>query len=122
MIDISKYAAFHRAAIEKHKKEKLESIQKAYLQLEKIVNILKEKPAVRRVVLFGSLKNGTFIKGRSDIDIAVEGLPPSEYYSTCREIEDEIGIGIDLVDLDLDNRFFYNIVAKTGKIIYERSQ
>lgn len=42
MIDISKYAAFHRASIEKYKKEKLESTQKAYLELEKIIAILKK--------------------------------------------------------------------------------
>lgn len=121
MIDVSKYAAFHRASIEKYKKEKLESTRKAYLALEKIAAILKEKPTVRKIILFGSLKNGTFIKGKSDIDIAVEGLPSSEYYSTCREIEEKAGIGIDLVDLNPNNRPLYNIITKTGKVIYERS-
>lgn len=72
MIDISKYTTYHQASIEKHKKERAQAIQDALKASEKILSILKKKLTVRRVILFGSLKNGTFIKNRSDIDIAVE--------------------------------------------------
>lgn len=119
-MDIERYASFHRTSLETYKKQRQEITNRAYNSLQDIVVILKNKPSVTRAVLFGSLVNGTFREG-SDIDIAVEGIPPYNFFSTWREIEEKTGIKIDLIDLNPDDMPIYNIIKRTGKIIYERS-
>ncbi|MBI4605563.1 MAG: nucleotidyltransferase domain-containing protein [Planctomycetes bacterium] len=47
---------------------------------------LRAIPEVRRVVLYGSLAKGTFHQ-RSDIDIAVEGLPMEAHFRVWAELE-----------------------------------
>jgi len=61
---------------------------------------LRSRFGAERVVLFGSLARGEF-SGRSDIDLAVWGIPPSDFYravafaSGCSKIW-----AVDLVDGD----------------------
>lgn len=119
-MDIKKYASFHRTLLENYKTEQQEINNRGYSSLQKIVPILKNKPTVTKAIIFGSLVNGTFTKG-SDIDIAVEGIPPSDFFTTWREIEEVIGIEVDLIDLNPDSIPIYNIIQKTGKVIYEKS-
>jgi predicted nucleotidyltransferase len=61
---------------------------------------LRSRFGAERVVLFGSLARGEF-SGRSDIDLAVWGIPPGEFYravafaSGCSRVW-----AVDLVDAD----------------------
>lgn len=60
---------------------------------------LKEKYGVTKVVLFGSLLNHEKMSPRSDIDLAVWGLPEEDYFKAVGfllEIAD--GFSIDLVE------------------------
>ena len=51
------------------------------------------------VFLFGSAVKGT-MRPESDVDMAVEGLPPRLYFSAVSQASDLIGRPVDLVDLD----------------------
>ncbi len=65
---------------------------------EKLKTYFKHKN-VKRVYLFGSiLKEGEFYEF-SDIDIAVEGLEEA-YFRTCAEVEEVVGVGIDIVEME----------------------
>lgn len=119
-MDIKRYAAFHRGVLESYKSEQQEISKKAFNSLQAIVTILKDKPTITKAIVFGSLVNGTYTKG-SDIDIAIEGIPPKDFFSVWREIEERIGIEVDLVDLVPNNIPIYNIIQKTGRTIYEKS-
>lgn len=77
--------------MENYKAEQSEISKKAYNSLKNISDILKNKPAVTKAILFGSLIHGTYTKG-SDVDMAIEGIPPSDFFSTWREIEENLGI------------------------------
>jgi predicted nucleotidyltransferase len=55
---------------EKHKERALEAARAC-------VRLLKEHFSARRVILFGSIAGHASWHERSDIDLAVEGLPPS---------------------------------------------
>jgi predicted nucleotidyltransferase len=51
--------------------------------------LLKERFGVRRVILFGSIAGQTPWYGWSDVDLAVEGLAPSELlraYMACCDL------------------------------------
>ena len=51
------------------------------------------------VFIFGSAVKGT-MRSDSDIDMAVEGLPPRLYFSAVSQASDLMGRPVDLVDLD----------------------
>jgi predicted nucleotidyltransferase len=55
------------------------------------------------VFVFGSAVRGR-LRPNSDIDMAVSGLPPLEYFSAISQASDLIGRPVDLVDLDDDSR------------------
>jgi len=63
--------------------------------------LLKQDFGVRRVLLFGSLSRDYGFRERSDIDLAVQGLPPTSFFAAWRAI-DELAkdIEIQLVDID----------------------
>jgi len=64
--------------------------------------LLKSRFGATRVILFGSLVGQGPWHDRSDIDLAVEGLVPADYFralSTCWELLPQ-GINLDLVPLE----------------------
>lgn len=76
--------------------------QKAEEAAEACVRVLKEQFGVKAVYLFGSLAGQSPWHSRSDIDLAVEGLPPEQYVkalSTLWELLPE-GIELDLITLE----------------------
>jgi predicted nucleotidyltransferase len=65
----------------------------------------------REIYVFGSIANGAD-NSKSDIDIAVSGLPPSIFYKMGARISDLIGRSVDLVDLDADTPFTRHLRAE----------
>ncbi len=66
------------------------------------------------VYLFGSLGTGTARDG-SDIDIAVRGIRPEEFFKVYGELLTRLRHEVDLVDLDLQSDFGQMLV-KTGSL------
>jgi predicted nucleotidyltransferase len=64
-------------------------------------HLVKELGA-SRVYLFGSLLEEDFVHDRSDIDLAVEGLPGSLYFRALRDADKLLpeGVELDLVLLE----------------------
>lgn len=54
----------------------------------------------RRVWLFGSLAMGRPLDEYSDVDFAVEGLPPQQFSRTYRDLNQMVGTKVDLVYLE----------------------
>ena len=50
--------------------------------------LLKERFGATRVILFGSLAHGAWFHAGSDIDLAVEGIVPGNYFSAWGALED----------------------------------
>jgi len=85
----------HSELAEKRKEQALEAA-------EACIRLLKERFGARRVILFGSIAGQGTWHGRSDIDLAVEGLAPAEFfpaYSACRDLLPR-GLELDLVPLE----------------------
>lgn len=86
--------------------------------LEEIINLAK-KYSASTVILFGSRAKGTATE-RSDIDIAVSGIPDTE---NLREELDNLPTlyTIDLVNLDeCGNQLLLEDIRKYGREIYKR--
>lgn len=58
----------------------------------------------REVYVFGSAAQGKMHEG-SDVDMAVEGLPPAAFFRAMAAASDVLRRPLDLVDLDEDNSF-----------------
>ncbi|MBI3763908.1 MAG: nucleotidyltransferase domain-containing protein [Chloroflexi bacterium] len=64
-------------------------------------HLLKEQFGATRVIAFGSLAHGAWFSRRSDIDLAVEGIPPQEFWRAwCALDHLEQRFEIDLTALE----------------------
>jgi predicted nucleotidyltransferase len=71
--------------------------------IQKAVAELKAAGA-REVYLFGSAAKGV-LRGHSDVDMAVSGLPPEVFFRAVAKASRASGRPVDLIDLDEDNPF-----------------
>lgn len=68
-------------------------------RLSLVVALLHRKGA-RRIWLFGSMRSGGYPHGDSDVDLVVEGLPAPGLIRTLLEVEDLLGVKVDLIRLE----------------------
>jgi uncharacterized protein len=72
--------------------------------IEKAVAILRTYGATE-VYLLGSACSGDFDPERSDIDLAVRGIPAKDFYGAVGETMCSLGREVDVVDLDAETAF-----------------
>jgi predicted nucleotidyltransferase len=66
--------------------------------IEQLVAVLKSSGA-KTVYLFGSAAKGT-MRGDSDLDLAVSGLPPENFFKALSAASSVVDRSIHLIDLD----------------------
>ena len=71
--------------------------------IEKAAKVLKAAGA-REVYVFGSVARGESGE-RSDVDLAVSGLPPQVFFKAMGQAGDVLGRPLDLIDLDEETPF-----------------
>jgi predicted nucleotidyltransferase len=71
--------------------------------IQEAAAVLRELGA-RDVYVFGSAARGTR-RARSDIDLAVAGLPPRLFFQAMSKAADMLDRPLDLIDLDQDVPF-----------------
>lgn len=69
-----------------------------------------------RVLVFGSLVSGD-LHERSDIDLAVVGLPPRRYFATLAELLARAPVAVDLVELESAPASLAAHILNTGREI-----
>lgn len=74
----------------------------AYIIAKKCTRLLKDRFCVENVYLFGSVTGDGIWHNRSDIDIAVEGLPDTDYWRALNAVYElhPGGLDLDLVSLE----------------------
>jgi len=88
-------------------------------EVKQIVNFLVQHYGVQRIILFGSLTRNRFVAD-SDIDLAVEGLTPVDYFEILAQVNRLASRWVDLkLWPDLDP-YFQSRVLETGEILYAR--
>lgn len=70
----------------------------------------------KRILLFGSNISSASRKSR-DIDLAVEGVPPKDFFKFYGELLFRLNKPVDLIDLSVDNKF-NDLIRKEGLAIY----
>ena len=110
------YRKFARLRDETEMREMLARRERALLVARKAARILKESFGVTRVLLFGSLVTQSWFDIRSDVDLAVEGLKPKDFWrADCRLESISDGFEIDLVDLSTAPSGLKQTIPRDGK-------
>lgn len=77
--------------------------------------LLKEQFGASRVVLFGSLLNYEKMNWRSDIDLAVWGLPEKDYFQAVSRLLDvDPEFSIDLVEIQNAKPHILEVIQAEG--------
>jgi predicted nucleotidyltransferase len=85
---------------------------------KKAIVALAIRYEVTRILLFGS--NADSLHEGRDIDLAVEGLPPSEFFKFYGDLLFSLSKPVDLIDLSQESKFT-RIVRQEGIPIYGRT-
>jgi predicted nucleotidyltransferase len=76
---------------------------------------LAERYGVKRVLLFGSSAHP--LRTGRDIDVAVEGLPPAEFFRFYGDLLFSVSRPVDLIDLSRDD-WFTRLIRREGIPLY----
>ena len=97
--------------------ESRELATRARADLVEAAEILK-KYGAKRILIFGSLcRTGQFHSG-SDIDLAVEGIPPQHFIRAAADLMMSMDLPIDLKPLEELDDLFRDMINKKGELIY----
>ena len=86
-------------------------------ELVKIADISK-KFGAERVLLFGSCLED--IESAQDIDIAVSGINPRDFFKYYGKISMVVKDEVDIVDLSDIREHLYKRILSKGRVVYER--
>lgn len=82
---------------------------------KKIIQEVSKKYRIRRVLIFGSSLDPT--RESRDIDIAVEGIPPQDFFKYYGELLLKLSQPVDVVDLSAVSKFT-KLVEQEGVVLY----
>jgi predicted nucleotidyltransferase len=82
---------------------------------KKTIRELSDKYHVKKVLLFGSSADP--VKEGHDIDLAVEGIDPKEFFDYYGDLMLKLSKPIDLIDLSETSKFV-DLVKRDGVPIY----
>ena len=82
---------------------------------KKIILEISEKYHAKRVLLFGSSIDST--KESRDIDIAVEGISPKDFFKYYGELMLKLSKTVDIVDLSGTSKFL-KLIQEEGVLLY----
>ena len=113
-MDFEPYLAAWHQRSERQREQTALAVSRAMTVARHLAHILVERYFATRVLLVGSLARGEF-GARSDIDLAVAGVPPGDFFRAGAELEREArGFEVDLIPLESANAFFLQQVSRDG--------
>ena len=80
-----------------------------------IIKQLSSKYNAKKVILFGSSLDSQ--REGHDIDLAVDGVAPEDYYRYCGELIMTLDHPVDIVDLSVLCKFV-DIILEEGVVLY----
>lgn len=88
---------------------------------DRIVPILK-RYNVPKAAFFGSLVDGRFESGKSDIDILVlppQGMSLLDFIALEQDLEDTLGVDVDLVSYNGISKYLKDSILSKEQVFYE---
>lgn len=103
--------------VKKEEKKYLLVRTEAFTQAVSLAKMLYSKFSAKRVFLFGSLLDKDRFSSRSDIDLAVEGLPGAILFDAMGELLLRSNFPVNLIPLEDCNKFLKQNIITTGKLL-----
>ena len=95
------YRATARRREAQAQQERERRIRRAWVVARQAASLLKERFGARQVVLYGSLARRDFFHRRSDIDLAVAGIAPRDFWRAWSALDRlDSRFEIDLMDME----------------------
>jgi len=117
VVQFESYLQARRARLARQRQDDEVAASGAMVLSRQLAQLLVDRYGATRVLLLGSLARGEFGRG-SDIDLAVEGVPPEVFFAAGAELEREArGVAVDLVPLESASAFFRAEVARDGVVL-----
>lgn len=113
-------AIYKRTAEQREADGQLRLVQrlKAAMQVASTAaELLKREFQATDVILFGSLRNQERFHLSSDIDLAVSGLAPWDYFKAVAQLQDLSAFKVDLVCLERCKPGLKAIIEREGKAL-----
>lgn len=85
--------------------------------VEAATQLLKQEFSANPVILFGSLLDQSRFHLTSDLDLAVGGLPPLDYFIAVAKLQDLSPFKIDLVQIDHCKPSLKAAILEQGKVL-----
>lgn len=114
-----KYLIAWRSRFARRDSESRELAARARKELPVATEILK-KYGAERIFVFGSLCRADRFHSGSDIDIAVEGIPPEQFIRAAADLMMAADFPIDLKPLEELDDVFRDLIKKNGELIYAK--
>jgi len=114
------YLNYWRRRRELARRRQQRCLAMAWLDLEKITQVLVSQFGAQRVIVFGSLVLGRF-REDSDIDVAVAGVPASDFFPALAAVQRLTAFPVDLKPWEDLEPYFQQKIIKTGEVLYERT-
>jgi len=96
------------------------SPEKLETEIATAIISLSRWSGVRRIWLFGSAVRGANqLDWRSDLDFAVEGMPGEVHCRAWSELDQTVGLPVDLVRWEEASELLRQQITARGKLIYE---
>jgi predicted nucleotidyltransferase len=94
--------------------------KQAWADVEQIAKLLTEQFGATQIIVFGSLMQEDCFDSESDIDMAVKGIPPEDYFTAMAAVNQISRHWVDLKPIEVIDPHFWQKVLKTGRIIYAK--
>ena len=115
------YTPYVRAARERRAKRQREAaarLDRAWDVAREIAAFLREKYQPTRIVAFGSMVHRVTFHLRSDIDIAVDGIPWPAYLRAWNDVEERFPeFKVDLIDVGIVSERMRQRIEEQGQAL-----
>lgn len=81
----------------------------------KTIKAISQKYQIKRVLIFGSSLESN--RESKDIDIAIEGISPKDFYQYYGELLLLLSKPVDIIDLSIKSKFT-DLIQKEGTLLY----
>jgi predicted nucleotidyltransferase len=113
-MEIYRRTARNRAQIKRARLE--DRYTRAWEVARRAAALLKGEHGAEKVMVFGSLIHTRLFHPRSDVDLAVWGLPEKDYYRVVAQLLDlDPEIKVDLVEFEHARSGFQDVILREGE-------
>ena len=115
MRDYTPYVKHARTQAARRRRQSAVRLERAWIVARQIAAFLREKYHPTRIVAFGSLVHPEIFGLRSDIDIAVDGIPWPEYLHAWNDVEEKFPeFKVDLIDVGVVSQTMREVISSEG--------